>query len=299
VRYLPELREHTLANMRDQLLALQQMQEALARGDYDGAAKTAERRLGMTLLIAHGAHEVAKYMPKGMQDAGTAMHRSASRFAVSLQKASITGALRKPLADLRDLSLMEIDVSAAKRLTIANGKDRLVLEKDGETWKVAESSEKAPEKFEFDPMAVSRRLAAIRTARAVGIASGDVSPDKAGLDKPSQTVSITSADDRAVTLAFGKDTKLGDAAAVYARGNADGEIYAVTPFTRDNVLGGIQTFAKREDADSPLAGLDPKALGNLPPEIRDSLMKQIEQKRQQQATMKRALEKAKTQDSAQ
>jgi len=116
VRYLPELREHTLANMRDQLLALQQMQEALARGDYDGAAKTAERRLGMTLLIAHGAHEVAKYMPKGMQDAGTAMHRSASRFAVSLQKASITGALRKPLAELATVTASCVACHAGYRL---------------------------------------------------------------------------------------------------------------------------------------------------------------------------------------
>ena len=82
VKFPAQMREHTLANMRDHLLALQEIQSALSRADYDRAADVAESRLGMTSLTLHGAHESAKFMPKGMQDAGTAMHRSASRFAV-------------------------------------------------------------------------------------------------------------------------------------------------------------------------------------------------------------------------
>ena len=78
--YFPKaLREHTLANMRDHLLALQEIQEALAKQEYDRAADIAEHRLGMSSLSLHGAHDVAKYMPKGMQEAGTGMHRNASR----------------------------------------------------------------------------------------------------------------------------------------------------------------------------------------------------------------------------
>ena len=78
VNFPPQLAEHTLANMRDHLLALQEINDALARGQNDKAAKIAEERLGMTSLQLHGAHEVAKYMPQGMQDAGTAMHRAAA-----------------------------------------------------------------------------------------------------------------------------------------------------------------------------------------------------------------------------
>ncbi len=91
------LREHTLANMRDHLLALQEIQSALARADYDRAADIAEQRLGMSSLGLHGAHEVARYMPKGMQDAGTAMHRSASRFAIAARDAAATGDMKPPL----------------------------------------------------------------------------------------------------------------------------------------------------------------------------------------------------------
>ncbi|MCZ7562872.1 MAG: hypothetical protein M5U08_02875 [Burkholderiales bacterium] len=79
VRFPPELREHTLANMRDHLRALQEIQAWLATAEFDRAAEIAERRLGMSSLPRHGAHDVAPYMPQGMQDAGTAMHRSASR----------------------------------------------------------------------------------------------------------------------------------------------------------------------------------------------------------------------------
>lgn len=100
VRFPPQLREHTLGNMRDHLLALQQIQDALARQDYDQAADVAEQRLGMSSLGLHGAHEVAGFMPAGMQAAGTAMHRQASRFALAAREASATGDLRPPLAAL-------------------------------------------------------------------------------------------------------------------------------------------------------------------------------------------------------
>ena len=72
----PQLRDHTLSNMRDHLLALAEIQDQLARQRYDKAAEIAEQRLGMSSLGLHGAHEVAKFMPQGMQDAGTAMHLS-------------------------------------------------------------------------------------------------------------------------------------------------------------------------------------------------------------------------------
>jgi hypothetical protein len=105
VVYFPrELRERTLANMRDHLLALQQIHEALSMLDYDRAAEIAERRLGMSSLGLHGAHEVAGFMPPGMQEAGTAMHRNASRFAVAAQESAASGDIRPTLAALARLS---------------------------------------------------------------------------------------------------------------------------------------------------------------------------------------------------
>ena len=104
VTFPAELREHTLTNMRDHLLALQEIQDALAKGKFDGAADVAERRLGMSSLIVRGAHEVAQYMPKGIQDAGTAMHRSASRFSVAALDAAVTGDVKPALSALAEVT---------------------------------------------------------------------------------------------------------------------------------------------------------------------------------------------------
>jgi hypothetical protein len=87
------LRAHTLSNMRDHL-----------------------QTLGMSSLEMHGAHEVAQFMPKGMQDAGSAMHRSASQFALVAKDASATGDLRPALAALSKLNQTCVACHAAYRL---------------------------------------------------------------------------------------------------------------------------------------------------------------------------------------
>ena len=104
VRFPAEMRRHMLANMRDHLLALKQIQEALAEGAYDRAGDLAERRLGMSSLEAHGAQHMAPFMPKGMQEIGTAMHRSASRFALAAQEAAVSGDVRGALGALANVT---------------------------------------------------------------------------------------------------------------------------------------------------------------------------------------------------
>jgi hypothetical protein len=110
------MKTHTLANMRDHLLALAEIQDRLARGAYDQASDIAEQRLGMSSLALHGAHEVAAFMPQGMQDAGTAMHRSASRFAIVARDASVTGDLKGALAALAAVSQTCVGCHAGYRL---------------------------------------------------------------------------------------------------------------------------------------------------------------------------------------
>lgn len=86
--------------MRDHLYTIGDIQEALSKGSFDNASELAEQRVGMSSLEMHGAHDVVKYMPKGMQDAGAAMHHSASQFALVAKDASVTGDLKSTLASL-------------------------------------------------------------------------------------------------------------------------------------------------------------------------------------------------------
>jgi hypothetical protein len=84
---LPEMmQQHMLSNMRDHLLAFNEILIFMASGELDKAADIAEYRLGMSSLELHGASHMAPFMPQGMQQAGTSMRQSASRFALKAQE---------------------------------------------------------------------------------------------------------------------------------------------------------------------------------------------------------------------
>ncbi|ANQ83548.1 hypothetical protein dqs_0472 [Azoarcus olearius] len=116
VRFPPAMTAHTLANMRDHLLALQQIQSALGEARYDDAAEIAEQRLGLSALRSHGAAESSRFMPAGMQEAGTAMHRSASRFGLAARDAAATGDLAPALRSLAQVTAACVSCHAAYRL---------------------------------------------------------------------------------------------------------------------------------------------------------------------------------------
>lgn len=116
VKFPSELIEHTMANMRDHLLTLQKINEALAAGEPEKAGKIAEERLGMSSLRLHGAAEVAKYMPQGMQDAGSSMHKAASRFAIEAQNVGVTGEMKPALGALGEVMNACVGCHAGYRL---------------------------------------------------------------------------------------------------------------------------------------------------------------------------------------
>jgi cytochrome c556 len=112
----PPMREHLLANMRDHLAALGEIQAALAAGRFERAADIAEHRLGMSSLQGHGASHMAPHMPKGMQEIGTGMHRAASRFARTAQEAPVADGLPRALGALAEVTQQCVACHASYRL---------------------------------------------------------------------------------------------------------------------------------------------------------------------------------------
>jgi cytochrome c556 len=55
-------------------------------------------------------------MPQGMQDAGTAMHRAASRFAIAAQEAGVTGDLKPVFAGLAEITAQCVGCHAGYRI---------------------------------------------------------------------------------------------------------------------------------------------------------------------------------------
>ena len=93
------MQQHMLSNMRDHLAAIHEILVLLGSGEQDKAAETAELRLGMSSLESHGASHMARFMPEGMRQAGSAMHKAASRFALKAQEGEVLPAYRA-LADV-------------------------------------------------------------------------------------------------------------------------------------------------------------------------------------------------------
>jgi hypothetical protein len=87
---LPEMMQtHMMSNMRDHLQAINEIITYLADGNLDKAAVIAEQRLGMSSLDEHGASHMAGFMPEGMRNAGTEMHKAASRFALKAEEGEL------------------------------------------------------------------------------------------------------------------------------------------------------------------------------------------------------------------
>ena len=110
------MREHMLANMRDHLLALAEIQQHLSAGENDAAAEVAETRIGMSSLATHGAAHMAPHMPAAMRDIGTRMHRAASRFALVAQESAVDDDTRRALAALADVTRQCVACHAAYRV---------------------------------------------------------------------------------------------------------------------------------------------------------------------------------------
>jgi len=82
VEFPTMMQTHMMSNMRDHLVTINQILSYLANDELDKAAEIAENNLGMGSLKSHNASHMAKFMPEGMRNAGTNMHKAASRFAL-------------------------------------------------------------------------------------------------------------------------------------------------------------------------------------------------------------------------
>ena len=92
---LPEMmQKHMMSNMRDHLKAINEILIHLSNKEMDKAAHVAEQRIGMSSLDSHGASHMGKFMPEGMRQAGTNMHKAASRFALKAEEGELLPAYK-------------------------------------------------------------------------------------------------------------------------------------------------------------------------------------------------------------
>ena len=106
------MKEHMLGQMRDHLLALHEIQVALAKGKLDTASDIAETRLGVSSMPTSMQQGMAPYMPQAMRMMGMDMHKAASRFA----RTATEGDTLRALDSLSDVTQRCVACHAAYRI---------------------------------------------------------------------------------------------------------------------------------------------------------------------------------------
>jgi cytochrome c556 len=116
VKLPDKMQQHMLKNMRDHLLALAEIQQALAQTEFDKAAEIAEKRIGMSSMAAHGAAHMSAHMPKPMQEIGSQMHHAASQFALIAQESAINNDIKTALTALSKVTQQCVACHATYRI---------------------------------------------------------------------------------------------------------------------------------------------------------------------------------------
>ncbi len=94
VKFPEMMQEHMMSNMRDHLLAINEILINMSTGNLDKVVEIAEKRLGISSLNLHGASHISKFMPKEMREIGMSMHRAASRFAIKAEEGELLPAYK-------------------------------------------------------------------------------------------------------------------------------------------------------------------------------------------------------------
>ncbi|MBN1960859.1 MAG: DUF4340 domain-containing protein [Deltaproteobacteria bacterium] len=194
--------------------------------------------------------------------------------------------LLKPASDLRDLKLLQFDITKVKKLSIKSTKVNLAFAKNDTAWTLVYSNEKKPANFALDPMLIERRVNLILNLRATRLATAKEN-SKSGLAKPTSVVTVELNDGSKVNLRFGREFKDENKEAIFAQGNIDNATYVLNTSIWKNLLGGIVTFNKQPESFSGgMPNLDPQTLAKLPPDVREQLIKQMMQKQREQQLIK-------------
>lgn len=199
--------------------------------------------------------------------------------------------LRRGLERVRDMRVMNLDATKVSALRIQEGNKKLEFEKKDGVWTLTKHSEKKPDGFELDPGAVDRRVRAVANARAARLADG-VSARQAEMGRA--VLGLTLEDGTSVELRLGKVFKNDSGREeVYVMGNADPLIYVGSSWLNSNLTGGLDKFKKlsQPPGGNALSNIDPKALQNLPPDVRKSLEQQIAQQQAQQRMLQQLQKK--------
>lgn len=188
--------------------------------------------------------------------------------------------LRPPLRDLADLTLMarvNFDDVVGLRLQPKPGQT-LVFAREDDAW-VTRRADGMPKGFAAKAAPLKVRMRQASLARAIGLVP---EAERAKVDKTfkaQKVLQLITADKKAHVLRVGQAATWRGGPAFLARGDADEATYYVSRPLVENLFGklaeldGGPATARAAGARPPVAG--PQGLDSLPPEVQESIRKQL------------------------
>ncbi|ADO76075.1 DUF4340 domain-containing protein [Stigmatella aurantiaca] len=217
--------------------------------------------------------------PAGQKDAAVAARVDGDPQVYQLAAYS-ADALRKRLADLRDLHLFRFDPTKVTKLKLQTGTTVVQAARHGDQWQVIEPRP-LPAGFDFESNQVESVLGWVGSLRAERVLDGAMTDAQLGVGKPSALIEVSLEGVAPQILRLGKEAPA-DAEglkSVYARSTIDAQAYAVPEFVKTRLAQGLQLFKKPEmppGGPRQVGGLD-----QLPPELRKQLEAQMRARQMQ------------------
>lgn len=166
--------------------------------------------------------------------------------AVLLTTGAFHAGVRKSVADLRDRSVLSFRGSDVTQIRIAaNGRSDLVLDRDGDGWRIAR-----PTELRADPSQVQGLLTSLEALRADGFADGAPTAEQ-GLLPPERTITIVPREGEPLELRVGRVTGTDDAKTVFLARGASGPVYSVSAQLAQGLGKGIEDLRDKTIATIP------------------------------------------------
>ncbi|MHA1568571.1 MAG: DUF4340 domain-containing protein [Alphaproteobacteria bacterium] len=195
--------------------------------------------------------------------------------------------IQQDLAALRDLHVAPFAEGQAVKVEIREGQRTLVLVKENENWRLASSSEEAPDGFVLDGVKVEslvRSAARLQGKTLVGRSA----PASAGLGRPRGVITVTLDDGTVKRIRIGDETEDKEA---YVAGDRD-LVFLVSSYSAKALLKKLEDLqVTRQQPQQQQQMFSPEALQKLPPALRQQIMQQQRQKIMQNQMMRQMMKK--------
>jgi hypothetical protein len=257
--------EAAIENMLDKLADLSVVSVAAARKE-NHARLGVDKQQGVHVK-AYGGDKVLADLYVGKAKSGGTMVRQEGEDVVVAAKGTIDYVFDKELKYLRDRSVIELDPTTIKALSLSSAKGNFKFEKpEGGKWQQAKGEKPIKD---FAESKVEGLVASFARLHAVDFNDPAETPESAGLGAPLATLVLTPKEGGEIKFELGKLD--GTKSEYVLRASSNPIVYRVSRFTGDRMIADATAFTNKageEDKGRPIAGG-----GNLPPEI----MKQLQQ----------------------